>query len=163
MSDIRDLEARVKSAIDRIELGLDGLQAPGPVVDPQEIARLEGQLKEERVAREELEARLVDLQAEHDGQMSELSAKAEAQRIQMQDLDDTLQRLRQANALLRENNLALREANQDGVADPQLINKSMLAELEALRSTRAADKAEADAIIGALRPMLRAAQDANGN
>lgn len=160
MSDISDLEGRIKSAIDRIERGLDGLGNAGPSVDPQELARLQGQLDEERLAREELESRLLALQEAHDNQMSELSAKSEANRIQMQDLDDTLQRLRQANSQLRENNQALREANQEGVADPHLINKSMLAELESLRSARVADKAEADAIIGALRPMLRAAQDA---
>lgn len=162
MSDISDLEARIKSAMNRIELGLNGLEAPGPGIAPEDVARLQGQLDEEREVREELEGRLVSLQEAHDLKMSEIGAQGEAARIQMQDLDDTLQRLRQANAQLRENNQALRQANEEGVADPHLINNSMLAELEALRSSRAADKAEADAIVGALRPMLRAAQDAGG-
>ncbi len=43
-----------------------------------------------------------------------------------------LQRLKRINDQLRQNNQALREANEDGVGDPHLINKAMMTELEAL-------------------------------
>ena len=46
------------------------------------------------------------------------------------------------------------EANEEGVGEPDLINKSMLAEIESLRAARAADLAEANIILGALTPLL---------
>jgi len=49
---------------------------------------------------------------------------------------------------------ALRTANEAGVGEPHLINKAMMAELEALRASRATDVAEADAILGALTPLV---------
>lgn len=162
MGEISDLENRINSALDRITKGLDGLEPPGPVVDPKEMTRLQSELEIQHVEKAALQAKIEDLLMAHDQHMSEHGVQIEAQKTQMQDLDDTLQRLRHANVQLRENNRALRQANEDGVADPHLINNSMLAELEGLRSTRAADKAEADAIISALRPMLRAAQDQSG-
>ena len=43
---------------------------------------------------------------------------------------------------------------EEGVGEPHLINKAMMAELEALRAARSADVAEASSIIGALTPLL---------
>ena len=50
------------------------------------------------------------------------------------------------------NNLALREANGDGLADAHLINKAMLTELESIRASRDADRAEIDAVLAELEP-----------
>ncbi|MCH9832656.1 MAG: hypothetical protein K0U49_04725, partial [Alphaproteobacteria bacterium] len=55
---------------------------------------------------------------------------------------------------LRQSNSDLRKANEEGVGEPDLINKSMLAEIESLRAARAADVAEANIILGALTPLL---------
>jgi hypothetical protein len=47
------------------------------------------------------------------------------------------------------------------VSEPHLVNKAMLAELEALRATRSADAAEMDAILEELTPIIeREAKDA---
>lgn len=173
MGQISDLESRINSALDRITAGMDGLQPPAPPVDLTELARLQTELSRQQseldVAQLEKTAALDKIDdlltahdrqmSEHAVQMSEHAVQIEAQKTQIQDMDEILQRLRHANAQLRDNNQALRQANQDGVGDPQLVNTSMLAELEGLRATQAADKAEADAIIGALRPLLRAAPD----
>ncbi len=40
------------------------------------------------------------------------------------------------------------------MAEPHLINKSMMAELEALRTTQAADRAELDAVLTELVPLV---------
>ncbi|MEP2891186.1 hypothetical protein [Tateyamaria sp.] len=80
-------------------------------------------------------------------------AAAQAQ-TQLSALDLELQRLRKANDQLRQSNVALRAANQEGVGEPDLINTSMVSELESLRAARAADVAEASSIISALTPLL---------
>ena len=82
---------------------------------------------------------------------------AEDERARLKKLDDDLQSLRRANSQLRDNNKALREANQAGVAEPHLINKAMLAELEGLRAARNADRAEADVVLGELTRLLNGA------
>jgi hypothetical protein len=48
----------------------------------------------------------------------------------------------------------LRAANETGVGEPHLINKAMMAELEALRAVRSSDRAEVDAIIAELEPIV---------
>jgi len=76
-------------------------------------------------------------------------------------LDGELQRLRRAAEDLRASNLQLREALAAGIAEPHLINKAMLAELETLRATRSVEIAQADAVLASLEPLAkRAARDA---
>ena len=84
--------------------------------------------------------------------MTKAASEAVQTRVAAMDLE--LQRLRKANDQLRQSNAALRTANEEGVGEPHLINKAMLAELEGLRAARAADVAEASSIIGALAPLL---------
>jgi len=50
---------------------------------------------------------------------------------------------------------------EQGLSEPHLINKAMLAELETIRATRAVEMAQADAVLAALDPLVkRAAQEA---
>ena len=72
----------------------------------------------------------------------------------LQKLDGELQRLRRANSELRAAAVELRAAASEGGADPHLVNKAMAAELEAVRAAQAADAAEAEAILTALRPLV---------
>ncbi len=152
MSNIDELHQRISAAMDRVAYGITQMSAAGD----GDAESLRAQLEEEKTANAQLEERL--------RAQKEKLAAAEAAAAQMGEtkakvnaLDLELQRLRQANQQLREANAALREANEAGVAEPHLINKSMLAELEALRATRAADMAEADAILSALAPVLAGA------
>ena len=90
-------------------------------------------------------------------EITNLKTEIEAQTKTMARLDMDLQRLREANDRLRDSNAALRAANEEGVGAPDLINKAMLAELEALRAARATEAAEAGAILSRLQPLLAAA------
>lgn len=150
MSDIDALQQRLTAAMDRIATGLGGLDA----ADADETATLQAALEDEKVVNAQLTERVRKLSERQDGAAAEAKAASEAAEARMTELDLELQRLRKANAQLRESNAALRTANEEGVGEPHLINKSMMAELEGLRAVRAADVAEASSIISALTPLL---------
>lgn len=79
-------------------------------------------------------------------------------RIQSQD--NQFQRLKDANATLRDSNAGLRAKNLEMLGDPTAINVSMAAELEALKVSRAADVEEMDAILNELEPLVGGQKDA---
>jgi DNA repair exonuclease SbcCD ATPase subunit len=174
MSELPQLETRITAALDRIKSGLDGLSVPepvavsvpevdGPDVDAlaTQVAELVAKLDEEQAANAQLEERVKRLKERQDGKLAELESNVDAGRARSARMDRELQRLRQVNAELRDINGQLREAVSAGVSEPHLVNKAMLAELEALRATRAADAAEMDAILQELTPIIeREAADA---
>lgn len=72
-------------------------------------------------------------------------------------LDDLARRLRRLRVTIRElrsSNQQLRESAEKGLSDPALINQALQAELNDLRAERDAEKAEIDAILAVLRPLL---------
>ena len=159
MSDINELQGRITAAMARISSGVETLAAleaepSGP--DPEIVAQLE----EEKLANAQLQERLRSIKAKHAAKIEQLTADLAVQTEAMARLDMDLQRLRQAGEHLRESNAALRKANEEGVGEPHLINKAMLAELEALRATQAADAAETSGVLSRLEPMLAAAASA---
>ncbi len=94
-----------------------------------------------------------------------------AHQVQMQDRMDKLtrqldvqglelQRMRRTTIGLRDQLRQLRQAQAEGVAEPQLINKAMLTELDALRATRLTEMAELDEIAAALEEHLTEAENA---
>jgi uncharacterized membrane protein len=85
-----------------------------------------------------------------------LAAAQEARGEGLRQLDADLQALRQANQQLRDTNKALREAHAAGVAEPQLINTALQAELDGLRATRAADRTEVEAVLVELARVIDA-------
>ena len=164
MSDIEDLQRRIIAAMDRIGAGAERLAEAGG------DAGLAEALEEEKLANEQLRERLRAVVEKHAAELAEAQAQAAdtaeldalraeltGQKDAMAALDMDLQRLRQANDQLRQSNAALREANEAGVGEPHLINKAMLAELEGLRAARAAETAEAGAILARLEPLVTAA------
>lgn len=165
MSDIEELQGRILAAMERASRGLEKLG----VAKDDETPDLSQALEDERLANAQLTERVKTLkerlvkdteqiQAQLDEAEAQLAQATEAQ-TQMAKLDVELQRVRRANAQLSDACAALRAANAEGVGDPHLINKAMLAELDALRAARAADIAEADAILSALTPLVEAAQE----
>lgn len=153
MSQIDELQRRITAALDRIGQGLDGL-APDGGADAGEIEALKKALEDEKLVTAQLEERLKVLsQKQKERAAAEDAARAE-QADAIRKLDMDLQSLRKANQQLRDNNKALREANEAGVAEPHLINKSMLAELEGLRAARSADRAEADLVMADLGRLI---------
>lgn len=173
MKDIEDLQARLNAAMDRIAAGVDRIDR---TQGEAQVAALNEALEEERLANAQLKERLRALNIKHFDELGALKdkladtserdalqARLEAQDAAMARLDMDLQRLRAANDGLRSSNAALRAANESGVGEPHLINKAMLAELEALRAGRAADAAEAAAVLARLEPLLAGAgADADG-
>lgn len=154
MSEITELERRITAALDQIGQGLEGLDKAADAPDTGEIDGLRGELEDERTANAQLEERLRAIHAKNDKKLDALEESGRETRAAMDKLDSELGRLRAANGQLRENNQALRAANEAGVGEAHLINKAMLAELEALRATRAVDIAESGAILAAMAPLL---------
>lgn len=161
MSDIEELQRRINAALDRIGQGLEaGANRPA---DAGEVAQLKQALDDEKLANEQLEERVKTLRDKRNALEEELEALREQNAGALSRLDGELQSLRRANQQLRDNNAALREANAAGVGEPHLINKSMMAELDSLRASRAADQAETSAILSELTSVLEAAGDAGSS
>lgn len=156
MSDISELEGRITAALDRIAKGLDGLGAPAGASQEAEaeIARLTQELDEERTVTAQLEERVKGIKEKLDTKMQELETALDEARAATTAMDTELQQLRDVNDRLRESNVALRDANAAGLADPELINAGLMAELEALRAGRAADAAEMGAVLTQLDAIL---------
>ncbi len=136
--------------------------APSPVqpdpADAARIAALEAQLSEEKTVTAQLEERVRVLKDRQDTKLAELEDTNERNKARLVKFDRDVQRLRQVNADLRSINMQLREAMTQGVAEPHLINKAMMAELDALRAVREADAAEVDAVLDALKPIVEEAR-----
>jgi chromosome segregation ATPase len=159
MSDIEELQRRITAAMDQVAFGLDKLSAAAPAgPDPDTLAQLE----DERTANAQLQERVRGLRTKSEAEVSTLRTQVEAGEARMAQLDVELQRVRRANAQLSDACAALRDANAEGVGDAHLINKAMLVELEALRAARAADVAEASAILASLQPLVDAAAATDG-
>ena len=136
--------------MDRIAAGTSALGA----AQGADTAELQAALEDEKVANAQLTERVRKMSERQEEALAEARAASEATQTRVAAMDLELQRLRKANDQLRESNAALRTANEEGVGEPHLINKAMMAELEGLRAARAADVAEASSILGALGPLL---------
>jgi predicted nucleic acid-binding Zn-ribbon protein len=165
MTDLPDLQSRLDVALERIRVAAQNVAPPelaqddGPSND--RVVELNAKLEDEQTANAQLEERVKLLKERQDGKLAELESNVEAGRARSARMDRELQRLRQVNAELRDINGKLRDAMTAGVSETHLVNKAMLAELEALRATRSADAAEMDAIIEELAPIIeREAEDA---
>jgi uncharacterized protein (DUF885 family) len=160
MGQIQDLEQRIAAAFARISAGVEAMAsqtvasagAATSATDPD----LPGLLDEERLANAKLNERLGDLRQQASqtemalqDQVDTLTRHLDAQGLDVQRLSSTV-------AQLREDLRRLREAAVQGVVDPGLINKAMLAELDALRTARAAETTEMTDILSALLPILDA-------
>lgn len=151
MTDITELESRLSAALDRIGQGLDRIENAGPRGDD---GALGAELDAQQQANVELEDRFKALREEQDNRLAAFEARIEAQNAQMAELDGQLQALRHSNAELREVAGELREAMEAELADPELIDRAMAAELEALRAERDAEVAELGAVLSELKPLV---------
>jgi len=116
------------------------------------IARLRGERKAARADQnaaveqlEEVQGKLHQLQALVDSSAPEASGELARLRESNQALRDTVDEMREAIAA---------EANYD----PDLVSSALAAELESLRADRAAEAAEARAILSEIRPVLEGGQ-----
>lgn len=149
MNDITDLQSRITTALDRIGIGLDALvKAPEEGAESDEVIGLRAALDDERTANAQLEARVLAIKEKQDGTVRTLSREVDRLRGLLEAEEAAIARLTRVNAELRANNAALRESIAEGVAEPHLVNKAMMAELDALRATQGADRTEIDAVLG---------------
>lgn len=165
MHEIAELERRITAAMDRIGLGLGALaeaRAALPVPDAGlaeaadvEATLLREALDEERMANAQLNERLRVLRDRDARAQAEAAAEGDRLTRLLDEQGLETQRLHKLTVKLREDLRQLREAAQDGVADSAMINRAMLAELEALRADRSAEAAEMRDILAAIHPLLR--------
>jgi hypothetical protein len=165
MHEIAELERRITAAMDRIGLGLGALAeaartTAAPVVaasgaSDAELAQLREALDEERMANAQLNERLRVLRDRDARAQAEAAEEVDRLTRLLDEQGLETQRLHKLTVKLREDLRQLREAAEDGVADAAMINKAMLAELEALRADRSAEAAEMRDIIAAIHPLLR--------
>ncbi len=161
MTDISELEGRITAALDRIGQGLETL-GPKPEASLEEqMTALKASLEDEKTANAQLQERVKSVKSKQKDKILNLTAEVERLRGEVDTGDASITRMRQVSSELRMNNKALREAVSAGVADPELINQSMMAELETLRAAQAADRAELDAILSELSPMIKSTKDAD--
>lgn len=163
MAQIEELESRIAAAFQRISDGVVVLASrQAEPADDGARARLEEELEAERLTNAQLNERLRalsnDRSATETALRDEIAALTRA--LDEQGLD--IQRLTATVTSLREDLRRLREGAEGGVTDPALINRAMLAELEALRATRAAEAHEMADILAALGPVLDA-EEARAN
>ena len=159
MKEITELEGRLSAALDRIRRGMEAARAGAAETgEAQELAAntaaLEAQLGEERTANAQLEERLRTLGQRQETTVAALEKELRGYRERFAGIDRDLQRLRQVNAELRDINARMRDAMAEDMAEPHLVNKALLAEIEALRATQAADRAEVEAVLGELKPLI---------
>lgn len=159
MSDITELERRISAALERIGTGLDLLGegagvAPVQGGDDGELAALREALDAERTANAQLTERVRAIREKQETMVEALEKKVGRLTEQLNAADLELQRQKRLNNELTDANRALSEAAQEGVAEPHLINRSMMTELEALRVARAAEMAEMEEILSELKPLI---------
>jgi chromosome segregation ATPase len=157
MSDIEELERRISAAFDRIGQAVDGFVPPTTGAGTGE---LQDALLTEQATNAQLTERLRVVKEREASQAAEAAEKVDrlTRALDAQGLE--LQRMKKTVVQLRESLRALREAQTEAVADPHLVNKAMLTELEALRATRLTEMAQMDEILAELHPLIGDLQDA---
>lgn len=165
MNEFTELQQRLGSALERIEAGLAGLEPPRAAPEPPEPSgptaeELQAELEEERAVNAKLEARVLAIKERQETRVAGLERDLAEARRMLGALEPDRNRLKQVVDALRRSNTALREANRAGVAEPELIDEAMRTELEALRVERESDRAELDALLGALAPLITKEKEA---
>jgi DNA repair exonuclease SbcCD ATPase subunit len=177
MQDMAELERRIAAALHRIGEGIETLTsaataAPSALpsqdhaADAERIQHLQEALSAERhtvaALREQLEAQAVQApapapepNAAPDEDRTELLNRIEKMTAQLDVQGLEIHRMRKTVVQLRENLRGLRRAQTANLADPEQINRAMMAELEAIRVTRLSEVAEMDEILTELTPLIK--------
>ncbi len=157
MTDVAELEKRIAAALERIGAGLGDLK---PGQSGAEVSELQEALDTERTANAQLSERVLAIKDKQESLIKDMEAEVAKLRAELSGIDVHVQNMKRVNRKLRENNRALRDANKQGVGDPELINTGLDAELDALRASRDSDRAELDAILVELKPLAEGAASA---
>lgn len=161
MQQISELEKRITAALERIGKGIDRGQLgtgattrPAPVAGAASTAEgaLRTQLEEEKALTAQLQDRLRAAKARESVGDAQDKIDRLTRQLDVQGLE--LQRMRRTSAALGDQLAALRQAQTAGVTEPQLINRALQAELDALRAQRLTEVAEMDEILASLAPHI---------
>lgn len=156
MSNMAELEHRITEALARIEAGLDrGRTERVAVADNSTVlAALKDALADEQTLTAQLTERLRAVKDRDAQSVQTLEAKVESMTRQLDVQGLELQRMRKTTVQLREQLRMMREGQEKSLADPHMINKAMLAELEALRAARSSEVVEMAEILAELTPLI---------
>ncbi len=154
MSDVSDLERRLGKALDRIAKTARGLSAPAQKTDDGDVETLRKELEAERAKNAQLSERVNAVRQRQESSFATLERRLArmTEQLDLQSLE--MLRLKKANTKLIEANRQLREGTEAQVIEPSTINRSLVAELEALRAERAAEAAEMEDVLGELKPLV---------
>ena len=176
MKDITQIEARLDAALDRIAVRLaapPGHDTPEAAQDssddsapatatpaeaaptPEDVARLEEALEAERATNAQLEERVRTIRARDEQQIASLESESERMRARAAASEDEAARLRALTERLIESNRTLR-----GSCSPDTVTAAENTEHASLAALRDSDRAEIDALIGEIAPLVGDAQDA---
>lgn len=161
MSNVSDLERRLGRALDRIAKSAQKLgSAPAKPAETTELDDLRRQLEAERSKNAQLSDRVNAVRNRQEGSFATLERRLArmTEQLDLQSLE--MLRMKKANTKLIEANRQLREGSEAKIIEPSTINRSLLAELEALRAERAAEIAEMEDVLGELKPLI-SSEDAN--
>lgn len=161
MSNVSDLERRLSRALDRIARTAQTLSvAPEKDAAAEALEALQKELDRERQKNAQLQGEVATLRHRQESSFSTLERKLGrmTEQLDLQSLE--MLRLKKANTKLIEANRQLRESHEAQVLEPSTINRSLVAELEALRAERAAEAAELKDVLGELKPLI-SPEDAN--
>jgi hypothetical protein len=159
MSNVSDLERRLGRALDRIAKSAVALSAAQPA-ENTDLDDLRRQLDAERAKNTQLSERVNAVRQRQESSFATLERRLArmTEQLDLQSLE--MLRLKKANTKLIEANRQLREGHEAQVIEPSAINRSLVAELEALRAERAAEMAEMEDVLGELKPLI-SSEDAN--
>lgn len=159
MTDIKQIETRLSRALDRISKAAGKLSAPEaaapvPPAEEADTARLRAELEGERAKTAQLTERVNAVRQRQDSSMASMEGRLArmTEQLDLQSLE--MLRLKKANSKLIEANRQLREGGEAHVIEPSAINRSLVAELEALRAERASELAEMEDVLGELKPLM---------
>lgn len=159
MDDIAGIEARLAAALDRIARGVEGIPGHGSAVAAGELADTQAALEAEKAAHGELAERVKAIRERQEQTVATLEKRVQSLQGRLSEQEAELGRFKRANAALRDTVAALRTAAAEGNVDAALVNGALEAELEATRAAQAADRAELDAILSELKPLIEERAD----
>lgn len=157
MTDVKQIETRLSRALDRIAAAAGKLAAPpAPVLEADDTTSLRAELEAERAKTAQLTERVNAVRQRQDSSVASMERRLArmTEQLDLQSLE--MLRLKKANSKLIEANRQLREGVEAQVIEPSTINRSLVAELEALRAERAAELAEMEDVLGELKPLMGA-------
>lgn len=160
MTDVREYEQRITAALERVANAVDRMRSQPSQDQTDQIAALTESLEAERSANAQLEERVLAIKEKQEKVVARLEEECAKLRAEFETVSGEVARLGQVNEALRANNLALRQANAQGLGDAGAIDAGMAAELDALRSERDSQRAALDAVIAEMKPLLEGAAHA---